>query len=99
MVAASRRALDAVGLDTSYLSRSPFRLSGGEKRRVALASVLAMDPPILILDEPTVGLDRSGKAMIGSVLRSLHREGKTIIVIGHDLAELRALAPRLVVES
>ena len=97
MVAASRRALDAVGLDTSYLSRSPFRLSGGEKRRVALASVLAMDPPILILDEPTVGLDRSGKAMIGSVLRSLHREGKTIIVIGHDLAELRALAPRLVV--
>ena len=64
---------------------------------MALASVLAMDPPILILDEPTVGLDRSGKAMIGSVLRSLHREGKTIIVIGHDLAELRALAPRLVV--
>lgn len=94
---ASSQALAALGLDDSYLFRSPFRLSGGEKRRVALASVLVMNPPILILDEPTVGLDRSGKAMISLLLRSLHSAGKTIIMIGHDLAELRDLAPRLVV--
>ncbi|MEE0775465.1 MAG: ATP-binding cassette domain-containing protein [Bacillota bacterium] len=94
---ATKRALSAVGLEESFLSRSPFHLSGGEKRRVALASVLAMDPPILILDEPTVGLDRDGKTMVRTLLKSLHEQGRTVLLVGHDMAEICPLARRLVV--
>lgn len=93
-----REYLTQVGLDESYLPRSPFRLSGGEKRRLALASILAMDAPTLVLDEPTVGLDSRGRRQIGDVITKLNREkGKTILWIGHNLREIAALANRLVV--
>ena len=90
--------LHKLGLDESYMLRSPFELSGGEKRRVALASVLAMDTPILLLDEPTVGLDAGGRQAVIKLIGQLNREaGKTIIWVGHDLRELAAVAQRLVV--
>lgn len=88
----------AVGLDKSYFRRSPFDLSGGEKRRVALASVLAMDTPILLLDEPTVALDAAGRKTLGTLIKALNRqEGKTVLWVGHNLGEIAALASRLIV--
>lgn len=96
--ALGREYLGKVGLDESYLPRSPFRLSGGEKRRLALASILAMDAPILVLDEPTVGLDSGGRRQIGEIITTLNREqGKTILWVGHNLREIAALVDRLIV--
>lgn len=81
-------ALRQVGLDDSYLSRSPLMLSGGEKRRVALAGVLSMDPQVLILDEPTAGLDPRGRREILSLLHRLHKEtGITLIMVTHSMEE------------
>lgn len=88
----------AVGLDRTYFLRSPFELSGGEKRRVALASVLAMDTPILLLDEPTVALDAGGRKGLGRLIKALNlEEGRTVLWVGHNLGEIAALASRLVV--
>ncbi len=84
-VARVSRALSAVGLDDSYLERSPFGLSGGEKRRVAIASVLASMPDYLVLDEPTAGLDGAGKAALLALLDGIHRDGTGIVLVTHDL--------------
>ncbi len=84
--AAVEAALRRVGLDIQkYGERSPFSLSGGEKRRVAMAGVLVMDPPLLILDEPTVGLDPRGRQELLEYLRGLNQAGTTILMITHDL--------------
>ena len=78
-------ALLSVGLDESYFTRSPFDLSGGEKRRVAIAGIIAIEPDILVLDEPTAGLDPRGVNDIMSLLTVLHELGKTIIIVTHDM--------------
>ncbi|MDR0934691.1 MAG: energy-coupling factor transporter ATPase [Erysipelotrichaceae bacterium] len=78
-------ALIAVGLDDSYFNKSPFELSGGEKRRVAIAGIIAIEPDILVLDEPTVGLDPKGAHEIMSLVDKMHKDGKTIILVTHDM--------------
>ncbi len=88
-------ALRSVALpdDDGFLSRSPFALSGGQRRRVALAGVLAMRPRIIVLDEPSAGLDAEAREEIYATLRELRvREGLTLVVISHDMAEVAALA-------
>lgn len=92
-------ALEMVGLPHhEFASRSPFELSGGQMRRVALAGVLAMSPSILILDEPTVGLDAGGRAEFYQYLQRARQErGITIVLVSHDMAEVAALADRLFV--
>lgn len=84
----AKRALSLVGLDKSYYKRSPFSLSGGEKRRVAIAGVLAMEPKVLILDEPAAGLDPGMHNEIFSLLQSLNREGRTIIIVSHSMDDI-----------
>jgi energy-coupling factor transport system ATP-binding protein len=87
-----------VGLDEEKFGRrSPFELSGGEMRRVALAGVLVQDPAILILDEPTVGLDGAGKREILREMETLHRSGKTVIIVSHAVEEIVDLVDRLIV--
>ena len=81
----AHEALSLVGLDESFYKRSPFELSGGEKRRVAIAGILVLNPEILILDEPTVGLDPAGTKIILDLIKKLHDEGKTIIMVTHDM--------------
>jgi energy-coupling factor transport system ATP-binding protein len=94
-VLASCRTL---GLDFESLSsRSPFQLSGGEMRRVALASVLVQDPQLLILDEPTLGLDPIGKQLILQAIDRLHGAGKTVILIAHEIEDLLNRASRFIV--
>lgn len=78
-------ALLSVGIDESYFKRSPFELSGGEKRRVAIAGILALEPDILILDEPTAGLDPKGTEAIMGLVKKMHESGKTIILVTHDM--------------
>lgn len=90
-----RWAMRSVALpdDDAFLARSPFALSGGQRRRVALAGVLAMRPRIVVLDEPSAGLDAEGREEIYATLRDLRaREGLTLIVISHDMSEVAALA-------
>ncbi|WP_055106612.1 energy-coupling factor transporter ATPase [Paenibacillus ihumii] len=82
-------ALSLLGLDESVLQRNPFHLSGGQMRKVAIASVLAMDPDIIALDEPTATLDPQSRAELAALLSTLHREqGKTVIVVTHRMEEL-----------
>lgn len=92
-------ALHAVGLDPgTFGSRSPFTLSGGEMRRVALAGVLAMAPRVLILDEPTAGLDPQGKAEFLRLIHRLHARGNlTVILITHSMDEIAQVAERVIV--
>ena len=89
-------ALDQVGLDPSYLERSPFKLSGGEKRRVAIASVLAVNPGYLVLDEPTAGLDAKGKELLLELLKHVHQNGKAVIMVTHDLEVALKMSDRIV---
>jgi energy-coupling factor transport system ATP-binding protein len=92
-----RQALVDVGLAADrFLSRSPFGLSGGEKRRAAIAGVLAMRPDVLILDEPTAGLDPSGTREIEGLLLRLKTEGTTILLISHDMDCVAHLSDRVV---
>lgn len=79
------KVLQQVGLDASYLTKSPFDLSGGQKRRVAIAGILAMEPDILILDEPTAGLDPKGTKEMMALFKSIQETGKTIIIVTHDM--------------
>ncbi|SMB88955.1 energy-coupling factor transport system ATP-binding protein [Thermanaeromonas toyohensis ToBE] len=93
-----KEALKRVGLDEEVSGRSPFTLSGGQKRRAALAGILALDPEILILDEPTAGLDPGGRRQIIHIIREFHsHRGKTVILISHNMAEVSVLAQRMIV--
>jgi energy-coupling factor transport system ATP-binding protein len=92
------RALRSVGLaPEQFAGRSPFTLSGGEMRRVALAGVLAMQPQVLVLDEPTAGLDPRGKEELLERIAALHRRGQTVVVVSHTMDEVARLAHRVVV--
>lgn len=91
-------ALDAVGLDESYYEKSPFELSGGQKRRVAIAGVLAMKPETLILDEPTAGLDPKGRNELFDQLQTMHKElGLTIVLISHSMEDVAKYVQKLFV--
>lgn len=91
------RALDEVGLSPDiFRARSPFTLSGGEKRRVAIAGVIAMRPELLILDEPTAGLDPRGVAEISGLLRRLNENGCTLLLISHDMDLVANLSNRVI---
>ncbi|GIM29924.1 energy-coupling factor transporter ATP-binding protein EcfA [Clostridium polyendosporum] len=94
-----KRAMAMVGLDyETYKDKSPFELSGGQKRRVAIAGVVAMEPRILILDEPTAGLDPKGRDEILAQIKSLHQEyNMTIILVSHSMEDVAKLAERVVV--
>lgn len=89
--------LKLVGLDESYLKKSPFELSGGQKRRVALAGILAMEPDFLIADEPTAGLDPVGVVEILNIFKKLHEQGKTIIIVTHDLDNVLEYTNRVLI--
>lgn len=91
-------ALRSVGLKEKYWEKSPFELSGGQKRRAAIAGVLAMQPEVLILDEPTAGLDPNGKNDILNQIKKLHQElGITIILVSHSMEDVAKYANRLIV--
>ena len=93
-----RQAARFVGLSEHTLEKSPFDLSGGQKRRVAIAGVIAMEPKVLILDEPTAGLDPAGAAQILGNIRAYHRERHAaIILVSHSMNEVAREAQRLVV--
>ena len=96
-----RYAMQQVGLDYETIAeRSPFELSGGQMRRVAIAGVLAMQPKVLILDEPTAGLDPAGRSSILTMIRNLHAAGGlTVIMVSHSMDDISTLATRLVVMS
>ena len=92
------QALDYVGLSAAYKEKSPFDLSGGEKRRAAIAGVMAMEPRVLVLDEPTAGLDPLGKAQIlGMIARYRANTGRTIVLISHNMEEVARMADRVLV--
>jgi len=95
----ARHALHQVGLtDESMYEKSPFELSGGQKRRVAIAGVLAMKPGVLILDEPTAGLDPRGREEILSLIRRYHEEEKvTLIMVSHSMTDVSRLCSRILV--
>ena len=95
-----RQAAVFAGLDEDILERSPFELSGGQKRRVAIAGVIAMEPKVLILDEPTAGLDPRGREAILAQLRAYHEQkGSTIILVSHSMEEIARNVDRIVVMS
>ena len=93
-----REAARLVGIRDDQLDKSPFELSGGQKRRVALAGVMAMDPQVLVLDEPTAGLDPAGRENLMANIRDYHRNKKrTIILVSHSMEEVARTVDRLVV--
>ena len=86
-----------VGLDQTYLEKSPFDLSGGQKRRVAIAGILAMNPDILVLDEPTAGLDPSGIKEMMDLFKKIHETGKTVVLVNHDMNHVLEYCDNVVV--
>ena len=91
-------ALNIVGIDETFYEKSPFELSGGQKRRVAIAGVLAMNPEVLILDEPTAGLDPKGRDEILAAIHKLHEErGITVILVSHSMEDVAKYVDRLIV--
>lgn len=93
-----KEAAEFVGLKPELLEKSPFDLSGGEKRRVAIAGVIAMDPKILILDEPTAGLDPHGRDVILSQIKQYQRSsGSTVILVSHSMEDVAKIADRVLV--
>lgn len=93
-----RRAAEFCGLPIDYLNRSPFELSGGQKRRVAIAGVLAMDPKVLVLDEPTAGLDPRGRDTILGEIREYHEERKnTVLLVSHSMEDIAQYAKKVLV--
>lgn len=93
-----RDVIRFVGLDESYLEKSPFDLSGGEKRRVAVAGVMAMEPQVLILDEPCAGLDPKGRETVLSLIRSYQRDtGSTVLVVSHSMEDISKIATKVLV--
>ena len=89
-------AIKQVGLSEKSYDASPFELSGGQKRRVAIAGVLAMKPEILILDEPTAGLDPRGRDEILDQIAKLHKEGLTVILVSHSMEDVAKYADRII---
>lgn len=94
-----KRAMEAVGLSEKYKNRSPFDLSGGQKRRVAIAGVLAMNPKVLILDEPAAGLDPKGRDSILRMIKNIHEQNpeKSIIFVSHSMEDVAKIADRIIV--
>lgn len=95
---AVRKAAEFAGLKDELLNKSPFDLSGGEKRRAAIAGVIAMDPEVLILDEPTAGLDPMGRELLLSQIMQYHRERKnTVLLVSHSMEDIARVADRIIV--
>lgn len=92
----AKESIQKVGLDLSFLNKNPFELSGGQKRRVAIAGILSMKPKILIFDEPTAGLDPEGSYEILKLFDQLSKEGTTIIIVTHDLDHVLEHTKRLI---
>lgn len=93
-----RNALETVGLGEDTYDKSPFELSGGQKRRAAIAGVLAMEPEVLILDEPTAGLDPKGRDEILDAIKLMHENRKiTVILVSHSMEDVAKLADRIIV--
>ena len=93
-------AMRLVGLTPDFAEKSPFALSGGQKRRVAIAGVIAMRPDVLILDEPTAGLDPAGRDEILDMIQNYHREtGATVLIVSHSMEDIARIADRLLVMS
>lgn len=93
-----RDILPVVGLDESYLDRSPFELSGGQKRRVAIAGILVLDPKVLVLDEPTAGLDPQGAKEMMTLFMRLNREqNKTVLLVTHDMEHVMNYCDHVIV--
>lgn len=94
----AREALELVGFPEKYYKQSPFELSGGQKRRVAIAGVLAMKPKVLILDEPTAGLDPKGRDEILDQIAKLHKEtGMTVVLVSHSMKDVARYVDRIIV--
>lgn len=92
------QAAEFVGLPAELLEKSPFELSGGQKRRVAIAGVIAMEPKVLILDEPTAGLDPKGRDRILSQICNYHREtGRTVLIVSHSMEDVAKFAQKVLV--
>lgn len=93
-----RDILPVVGLDESYLDRSPFELSGGQKRRIAIAGILVLDPKVLVLDEPTAGLDPQGAKEMMTLFMRLNREqNKTVLLVTHDMEHVMNYCDHVIV--
>lgn len=92
-----RAAMELVGLDERLRDASPFNLSGGQKRRVAIAGVLAMNPSILILDEPAAGLDPAGRRSMLELIRGIHESGVTVVMVSHSMDDVGRYCQRLYV--
>ncbi|AIA29439.1 cobalt import ATP-binding protein [Mycoplasmopsis californica HAZ160_1] len=92
----AKKYLNLCGLDDSFLHKSPFGLSGGQKRRVALAGILAIEPDVIVADEPTAGLDPVGVQEILSIFTKLHKMGKTVVIVTHDLDNILQVSERVV---
>ena len=95
--AIAREKLALVGIDESLFERSPFELSGGQMRRVAIAGILAMEPSILVLDEPTAGLDPVGRKELMTLFKKLHQEGITIVLVTHLMDDVAEFADQVYV--
>ena len=95
--AIAREELALVGIDESLFERSPFELSGGQMRRVAIAGILAMEPSILVLDEPTAGLDPVGRKELMTLFKKLHQEGITIVLVTHLMDDVAEFADQVYV--
>lgn len=93
----AHKALALVGLDSSFYKRSPFELSGGEKRKVAIAGILAYHPDILVVDEPTAGLDPIGASTMMKLFEKVHEEGVTVVIVTHDMNIVLAYADQVIV--
>jgi energy-coupling factor transport system ATP-binding protein len=94
----AKKVIKMVGLDETYLTRSPFNLSGGEKKRVSIAGILAMEPDILVLDEPTSGLDPKGRDSLLNLFTDIHKEmNNTVVIITHDMNTVYKYANRVLV--
>ena len=94
----ARKAAAFVGLSEDFLDKSPFELSGGEKRRVAIAGVIAMDPDVLVLDEPTAGLDPMGRDVLLAQITSYHKtRGNTVLLVSHSMEDIARTADRILV--
>lgn len=97
VAAAVQWSLNQVGLDQSFCERSPFELSGGQKRRVALAGVLAMKPKVLVLDEPAAALDPAGREEMLTLIEKMRQEGVTVVLVSHSMEDLARICDRILV--